>query len=307
MSSIMIKIKDINHKYGFHVKEYTYQNKVCILTLDQEKIVLKERKRNPKDLYYFLDSKDFPYILKSRNSEKDELFEIYPFIEEIHQEKSEKAVNMMYILSLLHNKTSFYKEFSLDDKKKIYESIYQQIDYLYSYYQNLQDVIEKKVYMSPSEYMLILNSSPIYLALNYAKNTLEEWYQEVKEKKNVRYAFLHNRVETTHFLEGENSYFISWDNARRDFPIYDFLYFFKKEYQDLDMISLYQIYKHKYPFTKEEELLFFTLIAIPEKITLGRNSYNQYSKIYDFVVYLDKSRDFLLKQDKYHQKTDEKK
>ena len=107
------------------------------------------------------------------------------------------------------------------------------------------------------------------------------------------------------FLEGDIAYLISWDQARRDLPIYDFLTFYQNEYQNLDMNTLYQIYNHKYPYTKEEENLLYTLIAIPRKIEMNKNTYNKYSDIYNFVIYLNKSLDFLSKQDKSYKKTNE--
>lgn len=299
----MTKVAEMIDKYELYAKCYTYQERVRILTLDQEKVVVKEKKKNKKALFDYLDSKDFPYVLKPTNLEANDNFEIYPFIEQKIENKEEKAVDMMYVMSLLHNKTSFYKDLVLDDIKAIYEEMNTRIEYLYYYYHDLQDMLERKVYMAPDEYLLMRNITLVYLALDYSKNTIDLWYEKIKDKKSVRYAQLHNGIETDHFLFGKNAYLISWDHARKDIPIYDFLHFFRKEYEDLDMTSLFNIYKHKYPFTEEERLLFFSLLAMPIKLELGNNTYNKYSEVYHFIIYLNRSREFLSKQDEHYQKT----
>lgn len=297
----MIKPLNLIDQYQLYAKRYDYKKNARILTLDDEQVVVKERRKNQKELFSYLDSKDFHYALKPVNLEALDEFDIYPFVLETVKRKDEKAVDMMYILSLLHNKTSYYKEMILDDIKAIYEDLDNRIDYLYYYYQSLQDSLEKKVYMAPDEYLLMRNITSVYRLLHYAKGTNEKWYSQVKMKKSIRYVMLHSNLEVDHFLQGDHPYLISWDHARRDFPIYDFLNFFQNEYADLDMNSLFQIYKHKYPFTKEEETLFFTLISLPPKLVLERNTYNKYSDVHSFVTYLNKSIDFLSKQDEGYQ------
>lgn len=301
----MTKFREVVEKYQLYAKKYECKKSVKILTLDDRKVVVKEKNKNKRDLFSYLDSKDFRYALKPINVDSDDSYEIYPYVSSKVKEKEEKAVDMMYILSLLHNKTSFYKEVNLDDVKAIYEGMLGQIEYLYYYYHDLQDMLEKKVYMAPDEYLLMRNMTMVYLSLEYAKNKIDQWYEKVKNKKSIRHVLLHYKVETSHFIEGEQAYFISWDHARRDIPIYDFLNFFRSEYLDLDMNSLFNIYKHKYPFTSEERDLFFTFLALPPKLVMKDNSYNKYCDVYRFVTYLNKSYDFLSKQDEGYQKSDE--
>jgi len=301
----MINCLEFIEKYQLCVRKYDYKKGVRILTLDDKKIVIKESKRNKRELFSYLDSKDFRYALKPTNLDQNDLYEIYPFIEESVKDRSEKAVDMMYILSLLHNKTSFYKELVLDDMKALYEEIRERLEYLYYYYRDIQDILEKRIYMAPDEYLLIRNISLVYQNLEYARVKMEQWYEQIKNIKSIRYVLLHSNVSTEHFLQGEGAYFISWDHARRDLPIYDFLNFFRQEYLDLDMNSLFNIYKHKFPFTKEEEDLFFTFLALPPKLVMKNNTYNKYSDVYQFVLYLNKSYEFLSKQDEEYQKSNE--
>jgi len=301
----MTKFREVVEKYQLYATKYECEKSVKILTMDDRKVVVKEKNKNKKELFSYLDSKDFRYALKPINLEDDDPYEIYPYVSAKVKAKEEKAIDMMYVLSLLHNKTSFYKEVILDDIKAIYEGMIGQIEYLYYYYHDLQDMYEKRVYMAPDEYLLMRNISLVYYSFNYAKEKIEQWYQNVKNKKSIRHVLLHYKVETSHFIEGDQAYFISWDHARRDLPIYDFLNFFRQEYLDLDMNSLFNIYKHKFPFTKEEEDLFFTFLALPPKLVMKNNTYNKYSDVYQFVLYLNKSYEFLSKQDEEYQKSNE--
>ena len=63
-------------------------------------------------------------------------------------------MDMVHLLSLLHSKTTFYREVDIDKNKKIYEDIVNDIDYLNNYYNELISLIEKDVYMSPSYYLM---------------------------------------------------------------------------------------------------------------------------------------------------------
>ncbi len=298
----MTNFTKLIEEYQLYAKRYDCKKKIKILTLDQEQVVIKEKRKNNTELFSYLDSKDFKYALKPINLGRDDAYEIYPFVLEKVKIKEEKAVDMMYVLSLLHNKTSFYKELVLDDVKAIYENVSAQIEYLYYYYHDLQDMIEKKVYMAPDEYLFMRNITMVYRCLDYSKNRINQWYQQIKDVKSIRYVMLHSHLEVDHFLQGEEVYFISWDHARRDIPIYDFLTFFQNEYRELDMNSLFQIYSHKFPFTQEEKILFFAYLSIPPKLIMNGNTYNKYSDVYQFVTYLSKVLEFLSKQDQHYQK-----
>ena len=298
----MSKFSTFVEHYQLGAKKYDYQKNARILTLDSEKVVIKEKRKNKQELFSYLDSKDFQYALKPNNLVEDDFYEIYPYVLETVKSREEKAVDLMYILSLLHNKTSFYKELVLDDMKAIYENVLEQAEYLYYYYHDIQDMLEKRVYMAPDEYLLMRNLSLVYLHLEYVKTKIDEWYELIKSKKSIRHVLLHGNIELDHFLLGDQAYFISWDHARRDIPIYDFLSFFQREYLDLDMNSLYNIYKHKYPFTREEETLLFIFLSFPPKLIMKSNTYNKYSDVYQFVTYLKKSQEFISKQDQNYQK-----
>ncbi len=301
----MSNIKEVIEKYNLYSKNYTYKNNVRILNTRQGKVVIKEKKKDKNKIYNYLLSRNFNHFLLS-NVDYDN-YEIYPFIEEVNITSEQKALDLVIVLSILHNKTTFYKETDLDDIKRVYEDTNERIAYLFNYFNELQDMIEEKEFFSPSEYLFIRNVSKAYEALDYAGKTIKVWFEEVQNKKSSRYVLLHKNLKLDHFLVGkQNQNFISWDNAEVGFVIYDFLCFYKNEYLKFDMNKLYDVYQSKYRFTRCEELLLFTLISIPEKISI-ENDFNGCSKVYEWVEYLDKSHDLILKQNMKYEKEREQK
>lgn len=297
----MNKIKEVIDHFGFSVRGYQKTGNIKILDTDQGKYVVKQKQKNEDYLSEYLKNKNFHYLLDKDNIRG---YEIFPFIEEVDMPKDEKAIELVYILSLLHNKTTFYKEVALDKVKETYETLLKEIDYLNYYYHDLQDMIEQKVYMSPEEYLLIRNISLVYSSIDYAKETLEKWYEYKKDQKKERVVFLHGSPCLDHLLVGNDRKLISWKHCKRDLPIYDFYYFYKKDYLNLEMDTLFDIYQSKFLYTKDEYLLFLTMISIPKKIVFTKKHYHDCYIVYQFIKYIEKTRDFILKEDQKTEKSD---
>lgn len=289
----MNNIKDFVNKYDLNIRGYEEKNNIKIINTNKGKYVIKHKNDYDNGLYEYLINRNFNYVLE-REDFND--YEVYPYINEVNIPNPEKAVELVYILSLLHNKTTYYKEVSIDKVKEIYEKKVDEIKYLNHYYHDMQDMIEQKVYMSPAEYLLIRNISMVYSALGYSKLKLDEWYEYKIKQKKERIVLLHNKPCLEHFLVGNEKSLISWNNYRRDIPIYDFLYFYQHDYIDLEMTTLFSIYKSRFNYTKDEKLLFLSLISIPEKIMLTENNYNNCLLVSNMVKYVEKTRDFVLKE-----------
>ena len=300
----MSNIKKVIEKFGLYSRVYQYKNNVRILDTKKGKVVIKKKNKDKKEIYNYLLSRDFNNFLQN---EKDyDEFEIYPYISEVNMSDDAKAMDLVIMLSILHIKTTFYKETLLDDVKRIYEDVKSKVDYLDKYYHDLQDKIETRVFMSPVEYLLIRNISKIYGALYFANENIEVWYKEILKQKSSRYVMLHGNVSMEHFLVGKNkSCFISWDSAKTGFVIYDFLDFYKNEYLNFDMNRLYDVYQSRYRFTKTEELLFFILISIPPKVDVV-NSFDGCVRVYELIEYINKSEEIISKQNIKYQKETEK-
>lgn len=300
----MNSIKDFINKYDLNVRSYLKKDNIRVIDTDKGKYVIKKKTNYDNNLYEYLVNKNFNYILEKEDFND---YEVYPYVLEVNAPKGEKAIELVYILSYLHNKTTYYREVSIDKVKQIYEEKEAEIEYLNHYYHDMQDVIEQKVYMSPAEYLLIRNISLVYSALGYAKLKLEEWYEYKVKQKKERIVLLHNKPCIKHFLMGNKKSLISWNNYKRDIPIYDFLYFYKHDYIDLEMSTLFDIYKSRFLYTKDEKLLFLSLISIPDKVSFEHSNYINCLNVNKIIKYVEKTREFVLKEnekkeEEYHNK-----
>lgn len=300
----MSSLTDALNKYNLRIDKYEEKNNVRIINTNQGKYVLKKNTYNDKDLFEYLKSKQFNYYLEPK---KIDNYNIFPYIEEINTPKEDKAIDLVYILSILHNKTLVYRNIAIDDIKKQYENLNEEIDNINKFYFEKQDIIEQKIYMSPEEYMLIRNISVIYSSLTFAKEKLKEWYEYKIKQKKERIVLLHNKPSIEHLLINDKKNLISWDNYKRDIPIYDFLYFYKENYEDLEMNSLFDIYCSKFPYTEDEYLLFLVFLTIPKKIEFTHHHYNNTVEVYNLVEYLNITRDFISKYNKENKTKDKEK
>ena len=256
-------------------------------------------------IFSYLEQRDFPFFLPMENSSRDS-YEVYPYVED-DMESSDKAVDLIHILSLLHIKTTTYREVVMDSIKEMYEELSKEIDDLNSYYQQLQDEIESHIYMAPDEYLLIRNISLLYENLNLARGYLEEWYQTKKDATQERVVFLHKQPCLHHFVDKKTPYFTNWDLSEKGYPVYDFLYFFKNHYQTLEMNSLFQMYQSKFQYTRDEFLLFFCLLLLNSSISLSYGHYKNTILVHQHILYSYKVKEFILKQNQKNQETNENK
>lgn len=275
----MRKINEILKKYDLKPHQYKMVGKTTFIDTDQGRFAIKEKNRNGDNkIYKYLDSRSFNYYPKIV-SDVDDDYEITEYIDEIDMPKEQKALDMIDLVSLLHNKTTHYKEVDESDYKKIYEDVANNIEYLYSYYNDIVSIIETKVYMSPSEYLLIRNISKVYAALSFCKMELEQWYELVKNKRKQRLVVLHNNLELNHFIRNKGSYLVSWNKSKIDIPIFDLYKLYKKHAVDLEFDEILTRYEKNYPLLADERKLFFILIALPDKIEFNRNEYEMCSII----------------------------
>ena len=170
-----------------------------------------------------------------------------------------------------------------------------ELNELEEYYISLNNEIDKEIYMSPSNYLLVRNITKIYSAIYYCKTELEEFYNIVKGNPKKRVSLIHNNIDLSHLLRNENSYLISWDNAKFDIPVYDLIKFYKKNYNDVDFTNLFKLYESKYPLHNEERKLLFISLSIPDKLDLrSDDEFLKTKKVNDLLLYLQKTDDIIL-------------
>ena len=285
----MVKLV-INYKLlkdnGLRPKIIEKNKSAIIISTKNNKYVLKENESYIDSIYKYLSSRGFTYF---PNFRKINNYMIYDYIEDFSVSNDEKIEDLVFIISLLHLKTTRYSEMSLDDYKKIYETIENKIKHLYNYYRDLNEIIDSSIYMSPSQYLLVRNISIIYNSLDFSKKTLDEWYEIVKENHNQRKVLTYNNFDFNHLLKNNNSYLISFSKTKVDLPVYDLLNIYNNTYKFKDFSELLSIYENKYPLKKDELLLLFIYISLPEKINFKDDEYLNTNLVENILFKLTKS------------------
>lgn len=286
--------RQVLEKYNLGPTHYKKIKKVDIITTPNSKYVLKPG--NNQSTYEYLRVRNFNNFLPPITSIDDD-YEITKYLDDIEVPDEQRVEDLIYLTSILHTKTTFYKNVDLDYLKKIYEEQLKNQDYLYNYYMELQNIIETEVYMSPSQYLLIRNISDIYKCILKSKEMINKWYELAKEKKKIRYTMTHGNLDKSHLIENNDIFLISWDKAKINLPVYDLANIYKNNQKDIDLLDLLDIYQTKYELTEDEKYLLFSLISLPPKLENKDTEYKQVKETFKIVEYSSKIKNILWKDD----------
>lgn len=253
--------------------------------------VIKKKKRDLSNTYNYLLSRSFDYFPEVVKEDNEKIY--YRYINDLEEPKEQKVIDLVNLITLLHSKTTFYKEVDIDNYKYIYESINNSIDETLEHYNQLMDGIESEVYMAPSNYLIARNITIIYNALGYAKNNINSWYKMIENQRKVRVVTIHNNLRLEHYLKEDKPYLISWDKSKIDMPIFDLISLYQNNYLDFEFIDLLKLYLSKYPLTREEMTLFLTIISIPGKIPLNESEYQTVLSVRRILDYIYKSSEIV--------------
>ena len=260
-------------------------NSAYVIDTNTGKYVVKKRKEDLDLKFEYLHSRNFNHFPKHFKIGK---YDVFTYLNDSDISDEERLYEITNLMGILHSKTTRYKEISLDDYKEIYENILNKIKDLDSYYNNLNTEIDSKIYMSPSQYFLVLNISKIYSALSFARYELDNWYELVKDKEKERIVFIHNNLKLEHLIYDNSPYLISFNKSKVDLPIYDLLNLYK-EYYNYDFSNILNLYQKKYPLSTDELKLFFIYISIPKKIEFSNDDFLNIKNIKNMLEHLDKS------------------
>ena len=215
--------------------------KIGKATIVNDEYVIKES--NNSDIYEYLKSRNFNYFPNTKYEDRKEIQE---YVKEIEYPQEQKFYDLINITSLLHSKTTYFKE-NENELNSLIDDIINNINYLYSYYTDLITKIEEKVIMSPSEYLLARNISKIYYSLENGMNMIKS----VKIPDKIRNVVVHNNLSLDHYIRNENEYLISWDKAKFDIPIID-LYKLFRRYPKFNYMMMLEKYEYNYPLLEYE-------------------------------------------------------
>jgi len=290
-------INNILNKHALNPIKYTIKNNVTIVDTDKGRVVFKKKttdnRNNVNNLYNYLTSRSFNFYPKLISNDDRDDYDMYEYIEPIDTPDEQKALDIIYLIGLLHNKTTYYKEVNEDTYKEIYENIKEELNYLYNYYNDLILIVERSIYMSPKEYLFARNVSKIFSCITFCNIELDKWLDSVKDNKKQRVVTLHNNLNLDHLIRNKDPYLISWDNSTKDIPIYDFYNFYKNHYLDLDFNDLFDEYNSRYPLLEEERQLLLILLSIPQKIEFVDNELESCKIIRKQLDYIYKTEELV--------------
>ncbi len=296
----MNSIRGILKKYNYKPKKIALENNINIIETQDNKFVIKKKSNNDiKEIFKYLRTKGFYNYLDSINNDSDDKYLIFPYIDDIKSDSNDKAKDLIYLISLLHSKTYYYKTITLDEIKKVYEEKTDYLNELDKYYDELRASIEEKQLLSPSNYYLLTNISWIFHSILSSKYFLDKWYDEIKNKKSKRVALIHGNLELSHLLESNDKYIISWDNARNDSLVYDLINLYRNNYNDADFYNLFKQYESYFPLEEYEKYFLFSLMFEPTKIVFDNIDISNLSKCYYLIKYLKISSEIV---SNYHSK-----
>lgn len=282
----MNNIRNIIDDNNLEVKKYIDNGNTKIIDTSKGKFLLKKNNTNIEELYNYLVAKRYDNYIKPFSINNNYI--IYPFIPDFSKNNDDKGVSIIYLTSLLHNKTTFYKSFTIDEKKKIYEEKIQELNDLNSYYDKLRIEIEEEKYPSPSKYLLLNNITVIYNSLDNSNYFVKKWYKAVETLESRRLSLIHGNLDVSHLIENSNSYLISWDKSYFDMPIIDIYNFFKNSHKILDINSLLDKYLLKYPLFEDEKYLLFSKLLTPSKIDFKSQEILNTREVTNMLNYLNK-------------------
>ena len=282
MNKELRELFDENH---IITKKITLKNNIRIIDTGKNLFVIKKRDHKLNDLFKYLKSRGFDYFPEIIYQTKN--YDVYKYINDVEIPKYERANDIIKLITLLHNRTTFYKEIDDNTYKELYENITNNLNYLYNYYDDMANIIEQEEYMSPSNYYFIRNINKVFNMISYAKQEIEKWYSIIEEKKRIRMVNIHNNLSLDHYLLSDKPYLISWHKSKKDLPIFDLINLYKKYYKEFDFCELLKNYEANYRLLPEERILFFALISIPDKIEFNDKELNLCKKINVFYNYIN--------------------
>lgn len=282
--------------------KYTLVDNNKIITYPDKTIFIKKRSSyNIEEVYKYLDDHAVSNYLKPVEVTDKEL--IFPYFEKTSLTDDEISKRLVLNLTIWQNKTTTYQKLNLDEVKNFYESTKKEINYLFSYYRDIILQLETKVYYLPTEYLFLRNSSILNRQLRVAADLLEEWYETVKNKERERLVYCHGKCELAHFLPIDDGYFISLEQAHLGRVSDDIENLFRKNFSSIDLVTTYNLYQRKYPYTLDEKLFLFVKLAIPPKIDIYPCNLETNKRLLDFYEQLIDFNKFILEEQEKEKKS----
>ena len=279
------ELKQIIEKYK--PLKYTIKGKTVNLFSTAGDYVIKPTTKNISELFNYLRSRNFnnfPNVIEQNNN-----YITYEYVKSLDTPKEQQLLDLVLLISKLHNKTAYFKEVTEDKYTEIYDNIKSNILFLNDYYSKMYDEAFNEIYTSPSNYYFLLNYSLINNDLAFIENELDEWFNLVKETNKQRVCLVHNNLSLDHFVKGMDSYLLSWDKYTFDTPVIDIVNLYKNEYLTCDFSGILKEYLKNFKLSKDEEKLLFILLSLPDQIEKEANEFNNTCNVTLTVDYIKRT------------------
>lgn len=282
----MKAISDLLKKNDIRALSYKKRGNILIADTNIGKIVIKKNK-NKDYIYNYLNTRNFNYYPEILNQED---YIVSKYVEDIEIPREQKILDLVDLVSLMHSKTTHYKIVNEDYYKKIYEDLHNNFEYLYEYYHDIISLIDEKVFMSPSEYLLARNISVIFKSIEQGRVYVENWLKEIDGMSKIRVSIVHNNLDLSHYIKNSCDYLVSWDKSKIDIPVFDLYNLYNNHYLDFEFYEILKRYEQAYPLKKYERDLFLILINMPSKIEFDDTEFNMCIKIENEIEKLYKGK-----------------
>ena len=130
-----IDLREILKDNSINLNKITIKNNVKIIDTNRGNYVIKKEDTDLDNTYNYLLSRSFDYFPKPIIKKDD--YNIYEYINDVEEPVEQRILDIITLLTMLHSKTTFYKEIDIDNYKYLYETIDSKLEYLFNYYNDI--------------------------------------------------------------------------------------------------------------------------------------------------------------------------
>ncbi len=299
----MSSLSECCSKYSISVQRIQYCSTYTLIYTKKNIYLFLENDSIRKKTFSLLKNIDYPFYRESINKDEDS-YGLYLYHEDDECDDY-KEKKMIQAFAYLHHKTMFAIHYSQQQSLELYRSIQKKIQDVLDYYNDLMDYIQSFSFPRIDYYCLIINISLIFHSIYQAFYYLDEWYQHYNIDSVLRKAFLIQDTSFHNFCCSKNSYFYNFSQCHEDLLIYDFVSFYRTNFDCCDMKKLFFEYQRILSYSVDELNLFFCIISIPNKVLFESSIYNNTIFLNNELNYIKKTEQFISEKDEEYQKTDE--
>lgn len=231
-----------------------------------------------ENILYPLKNRHGDFITRSENN-----FYITEFIPDFYMLDEIKAENMITELNSLHKNTFFKRQLSPLTSRSKMDEIFAYLQYKFSLLEVFVRTIEVREY---DEFSIPILKNYHYLldAKRVMAKLQRKVISNIKEKKSVYYAFIHNNPKLEHLLVSQgNQFLISIEKAKIGITSLDIAKFYiENEDLNIDMKDIIQNYFAKFddPFYYDYFCFLVLFIYIKGIIIIDKDYVSSQSFIY---------------------------